>query len=171
MKRRTFLKALMWTGFTIKSNIFDVNIFIKEKLQKIKPIDISDESTEGGTVTCFIDGDILSKIEVDQCFETGRYFKKILLNNDGSIFRVDELVTRYNAPFNLSEDIARELAIEAFDLNKSKITTNTYHFRNDEVSQYASSSSNTIDTIKIAEQCKKRVNFVLSKMTEPAFYA
>ena len=171
MNRRTFLRTLIWTGFSLKSNIFDFNLFIKEKIQKIKTIDISDESTEGGIITCFIDGDILSKIEIDQCFESGKYFKKILLNKDGSIFRVDEVKTVYNVPFYITGDLAKELGSETFDVAKSIVTENTYHFRNDKVYQYASSSNETIDTRKVEEQCRSRVHFVLSKIKDSNYYA
>lgn len=171
MNRRTFLGALIWAGFSIKSNIFDFNLFIKNKLQKIKTIDISDESTEGGIVTCFIDGDTLSKIEIEQCFESGRYFKKILFDTDGSIFRVDEVSTHYNVPFYITEDSAQELGCESFDINKSIVAKNTFHFRDNQVYEYASSSNETIDTAKIEEQCRNRVRFVLSKIKDLNYYA
>jgi len=170
MNRRTFLRTLIWAGFSIKSNIFDFNLFIKDKLQKIKTIDISDESTEGGIVTCFIDGDILSKIEVEQCFESGRYSKKILLNKDGTIFRVDEVSTHYNVPFYITGDLAQELGCESFDINKSLVAKNTYHFRNNQVYEYASSSNETIDTTNTEEQCRNRLSFVLNKIKDPNHY-
>jgi len=171
MHRRTFLGTLIWAGFSIKSNIFDFNLFIKEKLQKVKTIDISDESTEGGIVTCFIDGDVLSKIEIEQCFESGRYFKKILLNTDGSIFRVDEVSTHYNVPFYITEHSAQELGCEFFDINKSRVAKNTYHFRNNQVYEYASSSNEKIDTTRIEEQCRSRIRFVLNKIKDQSYYA
>jgi hypothetical protein len=171
MKRRTFLKTLVWTGFAIKSNIFDINLFIKEKIRKIRTIDISDESTEGGIITCFIDGDILSKIQIEQCWESGRYYEKILLNNDGSIFRVDEVETVYNVPFNFTEDLAKEIGSDAFDEKKSIIAKNTYHFRNDQVTQYALSSKKPVDIKKVEEQCRSIVHFVFNKINNSNFYA
>lgn len=171
MKRRSFLKALVWSGLLVKSNLLSASIFVKEKFNQIKTIDIPDESTEGGEVTCFFDGPILLKIRVDHYFESGKYFKEILLNQDGSILRVDEVLTHYNVPFYITDADTKECGIEAFDPKKSKITRNVYFFDNEKVSQVASSSNTPVDLSCIEESCRNRIDFVLNHINDSTFVA
>lgn len=168
MNRRSFLKAVLWTGFIVKSNALAASLFVKEKLHKIKTIDISEESTEGGEITCFIDRGTLAKIQIEQCWESGKYSKQILLNQDGSILRVDEVITHYNAPFYVTRTYAEDLGLDSFfDEGKSQVTRNLYFFSGGRVSQYESSSAKPIDIPNIEQLCRERVEFVLEAINNP----
>jgi len=169
IKRRKFFQAMVVAGLSVKSQFFNINFNIKEKLNVIKKIDISEESTEGGVISCFINGNSLSKIYLEQCWESGRYFLTILLKQN-RIIRVDEIIEHYNVPFNITKNLVDEIgSTEYFDEKKSKITKNSYYYKEDRITNYSTSTKQKIDhkeIIKVENIFKKRVQFVLDKIDE-----
>jgi hypothetical protein len=130
VNRRNFLKSIFILGVTLKSNIASGSLYIKEKIKRVISIDISSESTEGGEIKCFIEGGSLLKVERAQCWESGRTFLSILLSR-GNVLVVQEKTERYNVPFYVTAELAKEIGSkEYFDLDKSDVTINNYYFEN-----------------------------------------
>ncbi|MFC1730726.1 hypothetical protein ACFL6I_10375 [candidate division KSB1 bacterium] len=163
------MQTMIIAGLSVKSKVFDINLNVKEKLNIIKRIDISEESTEGGVISCFIDGNYLSKIYVEQCWESGKYFLKILLRQN-RIIRVDEIIKHYNVPFYVTKSLAKEIgSTEFFNEQKSKVIINSYYFKEDKITNFSTSSKQNIDKKEIQKSenaFKKRVQFVLNKIDD-----
>jgi hypothetical protein len=131
VNRRSFLENIFIIGITLKSNIVSGSLYIKEKIKRVVTIDISSESTEGGQIKCFIEGNSLLKVEKSQYWESGQVFLSILLSR-GKVLVVQEKTEQYNVPFYVTKKLAKEIGSnEYFDLDKSDITINTYYFEND----------------------------------------
>jgi hypothetical protein len=90
--------------------------------------DISDESTEGGEITFYFEGDVLCKIATRLFGESGQMVCEYYLR-DSILCFMNECHIRYNRPFNYDENQARESNdIEWFDFKKSLFRTNKYYF-------------------------------------------
>ncbi|MGE5893920.1 MAG: hypothetical protein ACM34I_07680 [bacterium] len=93
-------------------------------------LELTDYSTEGGVAKAFRDakGNIRF-IRVELYFESGKEFDEYYYRNGLLIFVFYEH-HRYNVPFNVSQETAKELGIEPFDPKKTKITEDRYYFDN-----------------------------------------
>ncbi len=128
ISRRSFLKHTILFGLSVKATILNGSINLKEYLNKVVTIDISSESTEGGEIKCFIENANIVKVVKSQCWEGGRYYLGILIN-DGNIVSVKERIEKYNLPFYVTKELAKEMGLnEHFDPKLSVITDNAYYF-------------------------------------------
>jgi len=91
-------------------------------------VELDGYSTEGGTAKAFRDakGNI-RLIRVELCGESGKVFEEYYYRNGLLLFAFYEH-HRYNVPFNVSKETAKELGIEPFDPKKTKITEDRYYF-------------------------------------------
>jgi len=91
-------------------------------------VELDGYSAEGGTAKAFRDakGNIRF-IRVELYGESGKVFEEYYYRNGRLLFAFYEH-HRYNVPFNVSKETAKELGIEPFDPKKTKITEDRYYF-------------------------------------------
>ena len=152
MKRRNFFKTLALGALLIKINSLSLRIFLKEKLNLIKKIDISNESTEGGEIICLIEDNKICKATIEQFWESGKHFIKIFFNKDKKIDTVLEIKFHYNSPFYITKKIAKEIGdTEWFDDNKTKIIKNKFFFSDGKIIDFITNNSPENIDIKAIE--------------------
>ncbi len=93
-------------------------------------MELEDYSTEGGSAKAYRDaGGNIRLIRVELYGESGKVFEEYYYRNGLLIFAFYEH-HRYNVPFNVSEEIAREMGIEQFNPKKTRISEDRYYFEN-----------------------------------------
>lgn len=97
---------------------------------QVESSELSGYSTEGGEAQAFREskGDI-RLIKVRLFFESGKVFEEFYYENGMLIFAFYQS-HRYNVPFNVTPEIAKETGVEAFDPEKTVITEDRYYFDN-----------------------------------------
>lgn len=93
-------------------------------------VELDGYSTEGGVAKAFRDtkGGI-RLIRVELYGESGKVFEEYYYR-DGLLIFVFYEHHRYNVPFNVSPEVAKEMGIEPFDPKKTKLTEDRYYFAN-----------------------------------------
>ena len=169
ISRRSFIKSALLLGLSIKTHALAKTIEIKEFLNRVVTIDISEESTEGGEIKCFLENNELVKITKEQYWESGRYKSQILLRN-GQIHIVKDRIEKYNVPFYITEETAKELGLNEFhDMKLSNITSNTYYFSNGSAKYGLSNSgehSSNKDLLKITKEYSNELTKLKEKASE-----
>jgi hypothetical protein len=96
----------------------------------VQSVDLDGYSTEGGEAKAFRDknGDIRF-IKVELLFESGKSFQEYYYENGRLIFAFVQ-DHRYNVPFYVTPDVAKEIGAEPFDSGKTTIAENRYYFVN-----------------------------------------
>jgi len=95
-------------------------------------VELTGYSTEGGEVKAFRDAKEsirLIRVELYGESESGKVFEEYYYRN-GLLFFVFYEHHRYNVPFNVSQETAKEIGIGPFDPKKTKITEDRYYFDN-----------------------------------------
>lgn len=91
-------------------------------------VDLDGYSTDGGTARAFRDGKgKIRLIRVELYGESGKAIEEYYYRNGLLMFAFHEH-HRYNVPYNVSEETAKELGIAPFDPKKTKIRENRYYF-------------------------------------------
>lgn len=172
MDRRDFIKCTLMLSVTFKFNItinFNfVKTEIKNKLKLLKNIDISHESTEGGSINCFVDNiNSLKKFELDQYFESGRINSQVYVN-DNKIYKIVELITQYNRPIYYNQELALSLNDQEWHSeDKYKITKRELLVKNGIIYENKSLSecnSENIDLLQIVEKYSERLPKIMKKI-------
>lgn len=146
-----------------------MSIYIKQKLNIIRAIDISDESTEGGVITCFLKDNKLRKVSIEQCWESGKYFLNILLNSNESINKVEEIEIHYNRPFYWTKESADEYNDEWFDKEKSRKVKRAYFFQKGSIRDFSATDRDKIAPTFITDvenSIKERMLFIRSELSK-----
>ena len=87
------------------------------------------DSTEGGEVNFYMDGEQVQKIEALRMGEMGQSFEEYYFS-DGELDSAVITKTTYNRPIYWDEQMAAESGdTEAFDLAKSVVTESSYDYR------------------------------------------
>lgn len=95
------------------------------------------DSTEGGEVNFYMDGEQVQKIEALRMGEMGQLFEQYYFNN-GELDSAIIAKTTYNRPIYWDETMAAESGdTEAFDPNKSQAEESTYDYRAGDSSEEA----------------------------------
>lgn len=163
--RRSFLQSVFFAGLGYKVSGANLLVDLKERLSLVKTIAIHEESTEGGEILCFFnDKEQIKKLEITQCWESGRYFLRILTSDD-RIISAEEIVERYNVPFYITKHLAEEIGSEEFfDESKSTIKRNRFIFKKNKIhrsldkpiSEYESGTLESLES-----ECAKRIQQAL----------
>ena len=97
---------------------------------KVSSVELDGYSTDGGEAKAYRDkaGNI-RLIKVVLYGESGKVFEEYYYRN-GTPFFVFYEHHRYNLPFNVSEETAKEMGVEPFDPKKTRITEDRYYFEN-----------------------------------------
>jgi hypothetical protein len=95
---------------------------------KSESFELSGYATEGGEANAFRDskGDI-RLIKVQLFFESGKVFEEFYYENCALIFAYYRR-QRYNVPFYVTPETAKEIGGESFDPKKTAITEDRYYF-------------------------------------------
>lgn len=100
------------------------NSFKKEKLDLG-----SDYSTEGGELTAYRDNTGKIKVlRVELYFETGKVFENFYYNDNNELIFAFYKDYKYNSPFYVTKDNAKEMGLDAFDEKKSVLKEQRYYF-------------------------------------------
>ena len=105
---------------------------IRNALPKLKgeSVELSGYSTEGGEARVYRDTKAnIRLIKVALYFESGKEIREYYYQNGLLIFAFYES-HRYNVPFYVTPNTAKEIGIEPFDPKKTKITKDIYYFSN-----------------------------------------
>lgn len=132
--RRSFLRSVILFGMGLKFMGASKLVDLKERLSLINRVSIHEESTEGGVIDCNCDRKgRVKKLEITQCWESGRYFLRIL-TDDERIISAEEVVEHYNVPFYVTKEFAEDIGSEEyFDHRKSHITRGRFVFKNNKI--------------------------------------
>ncbi|MCX6325719.1 MAG: hypothetical protein NT144_03555 [Bacteroidia bacterium] len=168
MKRRSLLKTLALGALLFKTNSLGVTLFFKEKLTLIKKIDISNESTEGGEIICYIEDNKLCKATIEQCWESGKHLIIILFSNDNKIDTVLEAKVHYNRPFYFTKRTAMEIGdTEWFDDNKTKILKNKFFFSDGKIIDFTTNySKQSVDIKAVENYFNSRAGFIIDEINK-----
>lgn len=112
---------------------------------KAEKVELSGYSTEGGDATAFRDnkGNI-RLLKVELFFESGKVFEEFYYENGALIF-VHYTKHRYNVPFFVTPETAKEIGDEAFDPKKTNITEDRYYFSNGKMIQWLDEKKNPVN--------------------------
>lgn len=103
---------------------------------KTETVELSDYATEGGEAQAFRDGKgNIRLINVQLFFESGKVFEELYYENGALIFAF-HTDHRYNVPFYVTPETAREIGGEAFDPRKTTITEDRYYFERGKLIQW-----------------------------------
>lgn len=97
---------------------------------KVSSVELDGYSTDGGEAKAYTDkaGNI-RLIKVVLYGESGKVFEEYYYRN-GTLFFAFYEHHRYNLPFNVSEETAKEMGVKPFDPKKTRITEDRYYFEN-----------------------------------------
>lgn len=111
---------------------------------KAETVELSGYSTEGGEAQAFRDskGNI-GLVKVELFFESGKVFEEFYYENGALIF-VLYTNHRYNVPFFVTPETAKEIGGEAFDPKKTTITEDRYYFNNGKMIQWLDEKKNSV---------------------------
>ncbi|WP_430813998.1 caspase family protein [Carboxylicivirga sp. RSCT41] len=99
------------------------SLFLHDK----KEVDIDDESSEGGTIIGYYKDGVIIKVEKILFFEMGRYFEDVFFEEGIPIYyRISS--HRYNVPFHITPEVAKEINSDFFSEEKTKIKIQEYFF-------------------------------------------
>lgn len=112
------------------SNIRNEYKVIRNELATLKKASkpLSGFSAEGGSVHSYRNANNkIRLIKVELYGESGKSFEEFYYKNDNLIFSYQE-DHKYNVPFTVTKELAKEIGIEPFDPKKTKIKENRYYF-------------------------------------------
>lgn len=89
---------------------------------------LNNYSAEGGSVHAFRNkNNKIKLIKVELYGESGKVFEEYYYKNHKLIFSFHEQ-HKYNVPFTVTDEIAKEMGVEPFNPKKTKINENRYYF-------------------------------------------
>ena len=110
-------------------------------------LELSDYSTDGGRATAFRDDkNTIRLIRVELYGESGKVIEEYYYKNSVLFFTIQES-HRYNVPYYVAREMAKEAGGIAFDPKKTKITEDRYYFENGKLIQWINESKKNIDGI------------------------
>ena len=96
----------------------------------VRSVELIGYSTEGGEANAFFDkNDKIRLIKVELLFESGKSFREFYYESGKLIFAFVQ-DHRYNVPFYVTPEIAKEIGGEPFDPSKTTQAENRYYFAN-----------------------------------------
>lgn len=132
---------------------------------KAESLPLSEYSTEGGEAKAYRDssGNIrLLRIQV--LFESGTVFEEFYYENGMLIFAFYQS-HRYNVPFYVMPQTAKEIGSEPFDPKKTIIIENRYYFDRGKMIRWLNESKNEVKpNSKIFREAEKEVAETSSEM-------
>lgn len=111
---------------------------------KTETVDLSGHSTEGGDAEAFIgkNGEV-RLIKTGLFFESGKFFEEFYYENESLIFALYS-EHRYNVPFYVTPEIAKDIGGEAFNPDKTAIKEYRYYFNNGEMIRWLDENKNPV---------------------------
>jgi hypothetical protein len=111
---------------------------------KAETVELSEYSTEGGEARAFHDskGNV-RLVKVELFFESGKEFEEFYYENGALIFAL-YTQHRYNVPFYVTPETAKEIGGEAFDPKKTTITEDRYYFNHGKMIQWLAENKNRV---------------------------
>lgn len=144
MKRIFLLTICLCTIGTVSLTYADIlkidaeRSSIQESIKSLEvtTVNISGHSTEGGAAKVYRDnrGNI-HHLVVHLYFESRRKIEKFYFKNN-SIILANYQYFRYNVPFNVTPELAKEIGSEPFDPEKTKFTEEKFYFEQKRMVQW-----------------------------------
>jgi hypothetical protein len=114
-------------------------------LNKVE-LELSGYSAEGGRATAYRDSKKgIRLIRVELYGESGKVFEEFYYRNGSLIFALYES-HRYNVPFYVTPEVAKDAGGVAFDPKRTKITEDRYYFENGKMLRWIDENKKDIST-------------------------
>ena len=131
-------------------------------------LELSGYSAEGGRATAYRDGrKNIRLIRVELYGESGKVFQEFYYRNGSLIFAFYES-HRYNVPFYVTPEAAKDAGGVAFDPKKTEITEDRYYFENGKLLRWIDENKKDVSTtskeFKESEQAIVRFSNELQAM-------
>lgn len=145
------ISALLFAAASLAEDLGIVHIrkeyqAIRNALPQLKTetVELSGYSTEGGEAKAFRDGKgNIRLVKVELFFESGKVFEEFYYENGALIF-VLYTKHRYNVPFFVTPETAKEIGGEAFDPKKTTVTEDRYYFNKAKMIQWLDEKKNRV---------------------------
>jgi hypothetical protein len=121
---------------------------IRDALPSLKKaeLELSGYSAEGGRATAYRDSrKVIRLIRVELYGESGKVFEDFYYRNGSLIFALYES-HRYNVPFYVTPETARDAGGVAFDPKKTDITEDRYYFENGTMLRWIDENKQDVST-------------------------
>lgn len=108
-------------------------------------IELSGYSTEGGVATAYRDSKKnIRLIRAELYWESGKAFEEFYYQ-DGALIFVFHENHRYNVPFNVTPEVAKDVGGEAFDAKKTTVTEDRYYFESRRMLRWIDENKKEVD--------------------------
>ena len=137
---------------------------------EVNTVNISGRSSEGGEAKYYRDnGGSIRLLVVNLYFESGRMIEKFYFK-DNSIIFANSQYFRYNVPFYVTPELAKEIGSESFDPEKTKFSEEKFYFDQAKMVQWSNEESEAIapnsQKFKVkAQEILKEISALLNKET------
>lgn len=112
---------------------------------KEETVELSGYSTEGGVAKAYRDSKgYIRLIRAERCFESGKLNEEYYYQKGGLIFVFYEY-HRYNVPFNVTPEVAKEIGSEPFDPRKTRIREERYYFNTGKMIRWLDEEKKEVD--------------------------
>jgi len=121
---------------------------IRDALPSLKKaqLELSGYSAEGGRATAYSDSrKDIRLIRVELYGESGKMFEEFYYRNGSLIFAFYES-HRYNVPFYVTPEVAKDAGGVAFDPKKTEITEDRYYFENGRMLRWIDENKRDVGT-------------------------
>jgi hypothetical protein len=120
---------------------------IKGELSKVKleSVELEGYSAEGGVAKAWRDASgRFVFLRVELYGESGKAFEEYYYRNGSLIFAFRQSY-RYNVPFNVTPEVAKEIGVEPFDDKKTKILEDRYYFHENRMIRWVNEEKKDVD--------------------------
>jgi hypothetical protein len=112
---------------------------------KVETVTLDGYSTEGTDAKAYRDSNgNIRLIRAELFFESGKKIGEYYYKNGKLIFTF-YATHRYNAPFNVTPQVAKEIGINDFDPKKTRISEDRYYFSNGKMIRWLEESKKEVD--------------------------
>lgn len=109
-------------------------------------IEVSGYSTDGSMATVYRDNNCRIRLIISRLYgESGKVIEEFYYK-DGDLFFAFSQSHQYNAPYSVTEEIARDIPSPAFDPEKTVITENRYYFVNNRMIRWLDRDKNPVNS-------------------------
>lgn len=124
-------------------------------------IEVSGYSTDGSVATVYRDNNSSIRLIISRLYgESGKVIEEFYYK-DGNLFFAFSQSHQYNAPYSVTEEIAKDISSPAYDPEKTVVTENRYYFANNRMIRWLDRDKNPVnsDTDRFRKTGKDVIEF------------